>query len=40
MPKGKSVNTLQNYESDLAMKMEEKSVHILAPIPGMNAVGI
>ena len=40
MPKGKSVSSLENYENDIAMKMEEESVRILAPIPGKNAVGI
>ena len=40
MPKGKSVTTLTSYENDLAMRMEEESVRILAPIPGKNAVGI
>ena len=40
MPRGKSVSTLTTYENDLAMRMEEESVRILAPIPGQNAVGI
>ena len=40
MPKGRSVTTLTSYEDDLAMRMEEESVRILAPIPGKNAVGI
>ena len=40
MPRGKSVSSLENYENDIAMKMEEESVRILAPIPGRNAVGI
>ena len=40
MPKGRSVSTLTSYENDIAMRMEEESVRILAPIPGQNAVGI
>ena len=40
MPRGKSVNSLIAYEKDIAMAMEEKSVRILAPIPGQNAIGI
>ena len=40
MPKGRSVSTLTSYENDIAMRMEEESVRILAPIPGKNAVGI
>lgn len=40
MPRGRSVSTLVGYENDIAMKMEEKSVRILAPIPGQNAIGI
>ena len=40
MPKGRSVSSLVAYENDLAMHMEEKSVRVIAPIPGMNAVGI
>ena len=40
MPKGKSVSSLVSYENDIAMRMEEKSVRIIAPIPGKNAVGV
>ncbi len=40
MPKGRTIATLVNYENDIAMKMEQESVRILAPIPGKNAVGI
>ena len=40
MPRGRSVSTLTAYENDLAMRMEEESVRILAPIPGQNAIGI
>ena len=40
MPKGRSVSTLTSYENDIAMRMEEESVRIIAPIPGKNAVGI
>ena len=34
MPRGRSVSTLVGYENDIAMKMEEKSVRILAPSRG------
>ncbi len=40
MPKGRSVSTLTSYENDIAMRMEEESVRVIAPIPGKNAVGI
>ncbi len=40
MPKGRTIGSLVNLENDIAMKMEEESVRILAPIPGKNAVGI
>ena len=40
MPKGRTVSTIQSYETDLAMVMEKESVRILAPIPGKNAIGI
>lgn len=40
MPKGRTIGSIVNLENDIAMKMEEESVRILAPIPGKNAVGI
>ena len=40
MPKGKTINWISVLDHDIAMKMEEVSVRILAPIPGKNAVGI
>ena len=40
MPKGRSVTTLTSYEDDIAMRMEEESVRVIAPIPGKNAVGV
>lgn len=40
MPKGRTIGSLISLENDIAMKMEEESVRILAPIPGKNAVGI
>lgn len=40
MPKGRTIGSLVSLENDIAMKMEEESVRILAPIPGKNAVGI
>jgi DNA segregation ATPase FtsK/SpoIIIE-like protein len=40
MPKGKTINWISVLDNDIAMKMEEVSVRILAPIPGKNAVGI
>ncbi len=40
MPRGRSVGSLTNLENDIAMRMEEESVRILAPIPGKNAIGI
>lgn len=40
MPKGRSVATITNIETDLAMCMEKESVRILAPIPGTKYVGI
>ena len=40
MPRGKTIGSIVNLENDIAMKMEEESVRILAPIPGKNAVGI
>lgn len=40
MPKGKTISTLTSYEDDLAMRLEEESVRIIAPIPGKNACGV
>ena len=40
MPRGKTITWLQTLENDLAMKMAEVSVKVLAPIPGENAVGV
>ena len=40
MPRGKSVSSIVSYENDIAMRMEEESVRVIAPIPGKNAVGI
>ncbi len=40
LPKGKTVGSIVALEKDIAMKMEEDSVRILAPIPGRNAIGI
>ncbi len=40
MPKGRTIGSIVSLENDIAMKMEEESVRILAPIPGRNAVGI
>lgn len=40
MPKGKTVKYLSSLECDIAMRMEEESVRILAPIPGRNECGI
>ncbi|MDD4839790.1 MAG: DNA translocase FtsK [Clostridia bacterium] len=40
MPRGKTINWISVLDHDIAMKMEEVSVRILAPIPGKNAVGI
>lgn len=40
MPRGRTITSMYNIESDIAMKMEVDSVRILAPIPGEDAVGI
>jgi S-DNA-T family DNA segregation ATPase FtsK/SpoIIIE len=36
----KRVREIAGYADDLAMKLEAKSVRIVAPIPGKNAVGV
>lgn len=40
MPRGSKVSYINTLDSDIAMRMEEESVRIIAPIPGKNAVGI
>ena len=40
MPRGAKVSNITTLDSDIAMRMEEESVRIIAPIPGKNAVGI
>ena len=40
MPRGSKVSNINTLDSDIAMRMEEASVRIIAPIPGKNAVGI
>ena len=40
MPRGSRISSINNLDDDIAMRMEESSVRIIAPIPGKNAVGI